>query len=423
MTQIISSGNANVFLDKISSRARGIPQAEDTVKEIIEAVKKEGDAALNRYSRKFDNTEVYEIKKEEIKKAYDSSDAAYIKALKSAADNIYEYHIRQKYDGYRIEKEGIILGCRVTPIERVGLYVPGGSAAYPSSVLMNAIPAKIAGVKEVIMITPPSKNGKPNPDILAAAYICNVDRIFIAGGAQGIAALAYGTDTVPKVDKIVGPGNIYVATAKKMLFGTVDIDMIAGPSEILVIADQTANPEHIAADMLSQAEHDELSSAILLTISESLAEKVNSQLKLQLSSLNRKAVAEKSLNNYGAIIVCRTIEECAKLSNIIAPEHLEIMTEKPFEVMDKITNAGSIFLGSYSPEPLGDYYSGTNHVLPTNGTARFFSSLGVYSFVKKSAYTYYDKNALFSCSNDIITIAEKEGLSAHANSIKIRFKD
>jgi histidinol dehydrogenase len=421
MTEIITSSAAGDFLNKILNRGGSFPEIENTVREIIDAVKTKGDAALNEYSVKFDGAPVTRIDAGELKKAYSQCDAAFIKALENAKQNIYDFHSRQKESGYKTEREGIVLGLRALPIEKVGLYVPGGSAAYPSSVLMNAIPAKIAGVKEIIMITPPK--GKPNKEILAAAYICGVDKVFLAGGAHGIAALAYGTETIPKADKIVGPGNIYVATAKKLLFGVVDIDMVAGPSEILIIADETANPKFIAADMLSQAEHDELSSAILLTVSEEIAQETKEQLAVQLNKLERKSIAGKSLQNYGAIVICQSIEECAGLSNKIAPEHLEIMTKDPVAAMELISNAGSVFLGGYSPEPLGDYYSGTNHVLPTSGTARFFSALGVYSFVKRSAYTYYTEEALRKCRGDIMTIAEKEGLGAHANSVKIRFKD
>lgn len=425
MIPVIQSSAADEFLAKLKNRAESGSDAENIVKEIINAVKTEKDAALLRYTKKFDNADkVEKITKEEIESAYNSCDKDVIKALQNAAANIYDYHKRQRRQGYTVsEKEGIILGSRITPIEKVGLYVPGGIAAYPSSVLMNAIPAKIAGVKEIIMITPPAKQDKFNPYVLAAAYICGIDQIYTAGGAQGIAALAYGTETIPKVDKIVGPGNVYVTAAKKLLFGVVDIDMIAGPSEILIIADEKADASFIAADIMSQAEHDPLSSCVLLTTSADLTEKVNTELARQLKYLERKDIISKSLNNYGTAIICNSIEEAAKISDIIAPEHLEIMTESPFDVLGLINNAGSIFLGSYSPEPLGDYYSGTNHVLPTNGTARFFSALGVDSFIKKSSITYYSKTALEKAKNDILAIAEKEGLTAHANSVKIRFQN
>ena len=425
MIKIYKKECAQEFLQKLNSRAvGGVVDVENTVKEIIESVKTEMDVALNRYTKKFDGIDkVGKVTKEEAEEAYNSCDPNLIKALKNAATNIYDFHKRQRRQGYTVtNKEGIVLGYRITPIESVGLYVPGGTAAYPSSVLINAIPAKIAGVKEIIMITPPGKDGKINQNVLAAAYICGITEIFTAGGAQGIAALAYGTETIPKVDKIVGPGNVYVATAKKLLFGTVDIDMIAGPSEILVIADEKADTSFIAADMMSQAEHDPLSSSILVTPNESIAQKVNEEIKRQIKYLDRKDIIAKSLQNYGAALICDSLKEAAELSNKIAPEHLEIMTEYPFDLLGLITNAGSIFLGSFSPEPLGDYYSGTNHVLPTNGTARFFSSLGVDSFIKKSGFTYYTEKALKKAGADIMEIAKKEGLTAHANSIEVRLK-
>jgi histidinol dehydrogenase len=300
--------------------------------------------------------------------------------------------------------------------------VPGGTAAYPSSVLMNAIPAKVAGVKEIIMVTPPSKNGLPNPDILAAAKIAGVDRIFLTGGAQAVAALAYGTETIPKVDKIVGPGNIYVATAKRLLFGTVDIDMIAGPSEILIIADETATPKFLAADMLSQAEHDVLASSILVTTSKKVADETVKELYLQLDRLPRKEIAQKSVENYGVIIICENIDKAVTLANEIAPEHLEVATKEPQELLGRLDNAGSIFLGEYSPEPLGDYFAGPNHVLPTNGTARFFSPLSTDSFIKKTSFIYYNEEALKEVKDKITTIADAEGLTAHSNSIKVRFE-
>ena len=314
------------------------------------------------------------------------------------------------------------MGQRVRGLARVGLYVPGGTAAYPSSVLMNAIPAKIAGVGEIIMVTPPMKDGKPNPNIMAAAAIAGVDRVFLMGGAQAIAALAYGTESVPKVDKIVGPGNIFVATAKKLLYGNVDIDMIAGPSEILVLADETANPKFLAADLMSQAEHDKLASAIMVTTSESLAEETVSQIERQIQMLSRKDIIEASLTNYGVIIVCDTMEKAVEMANQLAPEHLEVCCDNPLEYIGKLDNAGSVFLGNYSPEPLGDYFAGPNHVLPTSGTARFFSPLSVDSFVKKSSFIYYTENALEKDKEDIMRFAETEGLTAHANSIGVRFE-
>lgn len=313
------------------------------------------------------------------------------------------------------------MGQRIRGLKRVGLYVPGGTAAYPSSVLMNAIPAKIAGVEEVIMVTPPLKDGSANPDILVAAALAGVDRIFLMGGAQAVGALAYGTETIPKVDKIVGPGNIYVATAKRILYGVVDIDMIAGPSEILVMADSTANPKFLAADLMSQAEHDVLASSILLTTDKAIAEATLAELERQLAGLSRKEIIEKSLTNYGAVIVCRSVEEMVDLANELAPEHLEVMLENPMAYLGRLDNAGSVFLGQYAPEPLGDYYAGPNHVLPTSGTARFFSPLGVDSFIKKSSYIYYTEEALRAAQEDIVCIAEREQLTAHANSIKVRF--
>ena len=312
------------------------------------------------------------------------------------------------------------MGQRVRGLHRVGIYVPGGTAAYPSSVLMNAIPAKIAEVGEIIMVTPPAKGGKPNPDIMAAALVAGVDRVFLIGGAQAVAALAYGTETVPKVDKIVGPGNIFVATAKKHLYGTVDIDMIAGPSEILIVADETAKPAYLAADLMSQAEHDRMASAILITTSEKLAQETVAQLQEQMQHLSRREIIEESLTNFGAIIVCETMDEAEEFANDLAPEHLEVCCANPMEYVGRLDNAGSVFLGNYSPEPLGDYFAGPNHVLPTSGTARFFSPLSVDSFVKKSSFIYYTQPALQAASEDIIRLAETEGLTAHANSIRVR---
>jgi histidinol dehydrogenase len=312
------------------------------------------------------------------------------------------------------------LGQRVRGLERVGLYVPGGTAAYPSSVLMNAIPAKIAGVGEIVMVTPPAKDGTPNADILVAAALCGVDRIFLCGGAQAVAALAFGTETIPKCDKIVGPGNIYVATAKKLLYGTVDIDMIAGPSEILVVADKNANPAFLAADLLSQAEHDPIASAVLITDNENIADETIKELETQLQKLSRKAIAEQSLSNFGAVIITPDIDSAIELANDFAPEHLELQIENALSYIGKVDNAGSVFLGYYTPEALGDYYAGPNHVLPTSGTARFFSPLSVYAFTKRSSFIYYTKDALAKASDDIVTIAKKEGLDAHANSVTIR---
>lgn len=396
----------------------------ESVTEIIEAVRLEGDAALDRYTKLFDGSvpERLEVTKEEMEEAVNSVAPEFLTAVKNAAERIKDFHARQKQQSWLTTKEnGVILGQRIRGLKRVGLYVPGGTAAYPSSVLMNAIPAKIAGVEELIMVTPPMKNGGANPHILAAAYVAGVDRVFLAGGAQAVAALAYGTERVPKVDKIVGPGNIYVATAKKLLYGVVDIDMIAGPSEILIVADDSAKPEFLAADLMSQAEHDVLASAILLTNSEKIASETVEALKRQVEEMPRKDIIKKSLKDYGAVIVCQDLGEAVDFANELAPEHLEMCVENPMEYIGRMDNAGSVFLGNYSPEPLGDYYAGPNHVLPTGGTARFFSPLSVDSFVKKSSFIYYTESALSQDKDDVITLAEAERLGAHANSIKVRF--
>lgn len=396
----------------------------ESVTEIIEAVRLEGDTALDRYTKLFDGSlpEKLEVTKEEMEAAVNSVAHEFLIAVKNAAERIKDFHARQKQQSWLTTKEnGVILGQRIRGLKRVGLYVPGGTAAYPSSVLMNAIPAKIAGVEELIMVTPPMKNGGANPHILTAAYVAGVDRVFLAGGAQAVAALAYGTKRVPKVDKIVGPGNIYVATAKKLLYGVVDIDMIAGPSEILIVADDSAKPEFLAADLMSQAEHDVLASAILLTNSERIASETVEALKRQVEDMPRKDIIKKSLKDYGAIIVCQNLSEAVDFANELAPEHLEMCVENPMEYIGRMDNAGSVFLGNYSPEPLGDYYAGPNHVLPTGGTARFFSPLSVDSFVKKSSFIYYTESALSQDKDDVITLAEAEGLGAHANSIKARF--
>ena len=378
------------------------------------------------YTLKFDGKvpETIEVPRDEINDALTNADPEFVDALLNAMENISDFHNRQKQQGFINPLEnGVILGQRVRGLERVGLYVPGGTAAYPSSVLMNAVPAKIAGVKEIVMVTPPSKDGKPNPDILVAAAIAGVDRVFLLGGAQAVAALAFGTQTIPKVDKIVGPGNIYVATAKKLLYGTVDIDMIAGPSEILVVADETAEPKNLAADLMSQAEHDRLASAILLTTSETVAQKTVEEIKRQAAKLSRKDIIEESLKNYGAVLICRSIDEAVDLANLIAPEHLEMMVKNPLSYIGRLDNAGSVFLGKYAPEPLGDYYAGPNHVLPTSGTARFFSPLSVEDFVKRSSFIYYTEDALRQAKDDIVCIAKREGLTAHANSITVRFDE
>lgn len=414
------------FLAKLGERSRNTNKdVTETVSEIINNVMINGDKAVREYTIKFDGKapDAFEVPKEELTALTADCDPEFIATLKKAADNIRNFHERQKQQSWLTTKDnGVIMGQRIRGLKRVGLYVPGGTAAYPSSVLMNAIPAKIAGVSELIMVTPPGKDGKPNPDIMAAAAIAGVDRVFLMGGAQAVAALAYGTESVPKVDKIVGPGNIFVATAKKLLYGTVDIDMIAGPSEILVLADESANPKFLAADLMSQAEHDKLASAILITTSDKLAEDTTKEIYRQVEELSRKDIIEYSLDNYGVIIVCDTMERAIELANELAPEHLEVCCENPMEYVGKLDNAGSVFLGNYSPEPLGDYFAGPNHVLPTSGTARFFSPLSVDTFVKKSSFIYYTENALQNDSDDIIRFANTEGLTAHANSIIVRKK-
>lgn len=426
MRKIVADGAAEEEFFKQIEKRSGETDKKVTavVTEIIENVKANGDSAVKAYTEKFDGKlpQYYEVPREVINDALTEADSAFTDALLNAVENITDFHTRQKSQSFVNAKEnGVILGQRVRGLERVGLYVPGGTAAYPSSVLMNAIPAKIAGVKEIIMVTPPLKDGTPNKDILVAAAVCGVDRIFMSGGAQAIAALAYGTEEIPKVDKIVGPGNIFVATAKKLLYGTVDIDMIAGPSEILVMADETADPKFVAADLMSQAEHDKLASSILVTTSEELADKTLAEIERQMQYLSRKEIIASSLENYGAILICKTKDEACALANRFAPEHLEVLFDNPMEYIGKLDNAGSIFLGKYASEPLGDYYAGPNHVLPTSGTARFFSPLGVNSFEKRTSFTYYTEQALREAKDDIVLIAEKEGLTAHANAIKVRF--
>ncbi|MBO5036009.1 MAG: histidinol dehydrogenase [Clostridia bacterium] len=391
------------------------------VSDIIDDVKKGGDSSLRKYTEKFDKVslENFEVPAEKPTEALERSRIK--EPLIAAAKNIRTYHEHQLADGFKIESEnGCAIGRRVLPLKRVGVYVPGGKAAYPSSVLMNAIPAKVAGVEEIIMVTPPPKNEDENTDILAAAAVAGVDRIFYCGGAQALAALAYGTESVPKVDKIVGPGNIFVATAKKLLFGTVDIDMIAGPSEICVIADENAPEKYVAADLLSQAEHDELASSILVCFSEEKAKKVEEELEKQIAMLPRSEIINKSLENNGAVLICKDMDSALDAANKIASEHLELCIEDPFKYLDKVRNAGSVFLGYYSPEPLGDYYAGPNHVLPTSGTARFFSPLSVESFTKTSSFIYYTQSALSAAASDITAIARAERLMAHANAIEVR---
>ena len=402
-------------------------QYEKTVSDIIENVRENKDAAVCSYTKQFDGFDLtsqnIRVTEEEIEEAISSMDAEFVAVMEKSAANIREYHEKQKRNSWFDAKEdGTILGQKVTPLEKVGIYVPGGKAAYPSSVLMNAIPAKVAGVDKIVMTTPCNKEGKVNPGTLAAAKVAGVDEIYKVGGAQAIAALAFGTESIPKVDKITGPGNIFVALAKKSVYGHVSIDSIAGPSEILVLADETANPKYVAADLLSQAEHDELASAILITTSKELAEEVSKWIIDFAGQLDRKEIMEKSLENYGYILLADTMEEAIEAANEIASEHLEILTKNPFEIMTKIRNAGAIFLGEYSSEPLGDYFAGPNHILPTNGTAKFFSPLSVDDFVKKSSIICYSKEALEKVHKDIELFAKKEGLTAHANSVAVRFE-
>ena len=399
---------------------------EATVKEIVENVRHNGDEALKEYTLQFDHTELDTrkmlVSDDEIAEAESLVDPELKQVMQKSLENIRNYHKKQlRTSWFDAQPNGTILGQKVTPLTRVGVYVPGGKAAYPSTVLMNIVPASVAGVPEIVMVTPPGKDGKVNPVTLTAAKMAGATKIYKVGGAQAIAALAFGTATVPKVDKIVGPGNIFVALAKKCVYGYVSIDSIAGPSEILVIADETANPRHIAADLLSQAEHDELASAILITTSKKLADEVNQYIEKMVPNLSRSTILEKSLENYGYILLAESLDEAIDVANEIASEHLEIVTAKPFEVMTKIKNAGAIFLGSYSSEPLGDYFAGPNHVLPTNGTAKFFSPLGVDDYVKKSSIIYYSKEALEVVHEDIEKFAKAEGLTAHANSIHVRF--
>ena len=398
---------------------------QETVSEIIRDVRERGDAALKDYALRFDSAKLkrLEVSGAERARAMKTVEPEFIAILEEAAENIRGYHSRQVRSGYVVsEKPGVILGQKVTPLERVGLYVPGGTASYPSTVLMNCIPAKIAGVSEIIMVTPPDKNGEINANILAAANVAGVDRIIKSGGAQAVAALAYGTQSVPKVDKIVGPGNVFVAEAKRQVYGEVDIDMIAGPSEILVIADEKSNAAVLAADMLSQAEHDKLATAVLVTTSKKLANSVAKELEAQLVKLPREEIARASIENNGKIIIVPSLEKAIEISNSIAPEHLELCVDEPFEYLNLIKNAGSIFMGRNCPEALGDYFAGTNHTLPTGGRARFSSPLSVDDFVKKSSYMYYSADALKRDAEKIAYFAEKEGLSAHARSAVSRFK-
>lgn len=400
------------------------PKIVEIVTSIINGVKEGGDAAVREYTSRFDGSvpKKIVIEKDELQHYVDIVEDDFINAVTRAKENIQRFHQRQAQQSwFTTEENGVIMGQRIRGLNKVGIYVPGGTAAYPSSVLMNAVPAKIAGVKEIIMTTPPGAEGNPNPYIMAAAAIAGVDRVFLCGGAQAIAALAYGTEKIPKVDKIVGPGNIFVATAKRLLYGVVDIDMVAGPSEILIVADKTAKPSFLAADLMSQAEHDKMASAILLTTSETTARATLKEIERQIKYLERQEIIERSLEDYGEIIVCEDIQQAIKFANELAPEHLEMCVEEPLKYVGMLDNVGSVFLGNWSPEPLGDYFAGPNHVLPTSGTARFFSPLSVDSFIKKSSFIYYTEQELEKAKNDIITLAETEGLTAHANSIKVRF--
>lgn len=401
-------------------------EVEAIVAGIIDRVRKEGDAALTDYAWQFDHCrlDALEVSDGEIQAAFERTDKEFIKTLEMAAQNIRAFHSRQIRKNFMInDQEGVVLGQRVMPIEKVGLYVPGGTASYPSTVLMDAIPAQLAGVKQIIMVSPPDKEGKIADPILAAAKVAGVNRIFKVGGAQAVAALAYGTQSVPKVDKIVGPGNIFVATAKRRVFGVVDIDMIAGPSEILVLADESCNPAYVAADMLSQAEHDKLASAVLVTDSMELAQAVQAQLEIQIPKLARAEIARTSIENNGKIIVSDSMSQAISISNLIAPEHLEVCVDDPFACLNAITNAGSVFLGKNVPEALGDYFAGPNHTLPTSGTARFSSPLSVDDFVKKSSFIYYTKEALGKVQDRVVDFAMREGLQGHANSVAIRFRE
>lgn len=418
----------SILADLLKRSPNNYSQYENTVNEIIEKVRQEKDRALFDYTLKFDhfalNKDNIQVTREEIEEAYSRLDAGLIEVIKKSAENIRSFHQKQLRNSWFDAKEdGTILGMKITPIARAGVYVPGGKAAYPSSVLMNVIPAKVAGVPEIIMTTPPGADGRVNPGTLVAADIAGVNMIYKVGGAQAIAALAFGTESIPKVDKITGPGNIFVALAKKAVYGYVSIDSIAGPSEILVLADETANPRYVAADLLSQAEHDELASAILITTSEALAEKVSAQVDAFVTQLERKEIIQKSLDQYGYILLADTLQDAIAAVNEIASEHLEILTSNPFEVMTRIKNAGAIFLGEYASEPLGDYFAGPNHILPTNGTAKFFSPVNVDDFIKKTSIISYSREALEKVHRDIETFAVSEGLTAHANSIRVRFEE
>ena len=418
----------NLLEDLLKRSPNSYGQYEASVQAILNAVKEERDAAVFAFTEKFDGAHLdasnIQVTEAEIEEAYAEVDDELLRVIRRSLKNIEDYHAKQRQNSWFDSKpDGTILGQKVTPLQRVGVYVPGGKAVYPSSVLMNVMPAKVAGVDEIIMVTPPGKTGKVNPNTLVAAKEAGVDKIYKVGGAQAIGALAYGTESIPKVDKIVGPGNIYVALAKKAVYGHVSIDSIAGPSEILVVADETANPRYVAADLLSQAEHDELASSILVTTSEELAQAVSDEVDKFLEVLSRADIIRKSLDNYGYILIADTMDDVIDVANEIASEHLEIQTKNPFEVMTKIRNAGAIFIGEYASEPLGDYFAGPNHILPTNGTAKFFSPLSVDDFVKKSSIISYSRDALEKVHNDIELFAKAEQLTAHANSIHVRFEE
>lgn len=417
----------NILQDLLQRSPNNYGSYEATVAEIVSNVKEKRDEAVFSYTSRFDHCELtaetIQVTKAEIEEAYTKLETEFVEVIKKSAENIRAFHAKQLHSSWIDTKEnGVILGQRIMPVEKVGVYVPGGKAAYPSSVLMNIIPAKVAGVSRIVMTTPPGRDGKVNPGTLVAADIAGADVIYKVGGAQAVAALAFGTESIPKVDKVIGPGNIFVALAKKAVYGHVSIDSIAGPSEILVLADETANPKFVAADLLSQAEHDELASAILITTSRELAKEVSAQVEELVNRLQRTDIMKKSLENYGYILVAETMEEAIETVNEIASEHLEILTKNPFETMTKIKNAGAIFLGEYSSEPLGDYFAGPNHVLPTNGTAKFFSPLNVDDFMKKTSIISYSKEALEAVHKDIELFARNEGLTAHENSIKVRFE-
>jgi histidinol dehydrogenase len=430
MRIIENKGEIQAFIEKLEARGGGDDFAiERTVRSIINDIKEKGDEAVKSYTARFDceNPLYYRVPEVDIIKTfrnYEDEEKEFMAALKRCHANINTFHQAQKREGFTLaEENGVITGQRIRPLETVGIYVPGGTAPLFSSVLMCAIPAKIAGVKRIVMTTPPQKDGTPNPDVLAAAKLCGITEIYLCGGAQAIAAMAFGTEEIPKVDKIVGPGNVYVTAAKKLLFGIIDIDMIAGPSEILVIADKSANPAYIAADLLGQAEHDTFASSVLVTNNREVAVKTVAEIGKQLDVLPRKEMAESALRDYGAIILVENMDEAVEISEKIAPEHLEVLAENPLEYIGRLDNVGSLFLGHYSPEPLGDYFAGPNHVLPTNGTARFFSPLNVDMYTKKTSYIYYPKPALKAAAEDVILIAEREDLSAHANAVRIRVKE